>query len=151
MVLAAIRFRSAPMWRKGFAALTLLAAVACAGPAGKEGPQGPPGSPGQSPDGGTSPAALTAETCAICHGTGQIADDITFHKAAAANALARSFATITSVTIPTASPIRPTVVFTVKDAATGGNAVTGLTSFAFTVAQLDAAPTGGISNWRRAT
>lgn len=135
--------------RNGFVLAGLLAALACAGPAGKEGPAGPPGSPpdaGPTPDAG--PAALTAETCIICHGSGQLADEIVLHKAAAANALVRSFATITSVTIPSSAPIKPTVVFTVKDAVTNGNPVTGLTSFAFTVAQLVPAATGGISNWR---
>jgi OmcA/MtrC family decaheme c-type cytochrome len=137
-------------WRNGFVLIALLGAIACAGPPGKEGPQGPPGLPpdaGSTPDAGPA-AALTAETCVICHGSGQLADDIPLHKAAAANALARGFATISSVTIPTSSPIKPTVAFTVKDAATSGNPVTGLTSFAFTVAQLVPAASGGISNWR---
>ncbi|MGZ6124586.1 MAG: multiheme c-type cytochrome [Myxococcales bacterium] len=139
--------------RNSFVLIVLLAALACAGPAGKEGPQGPAGPPGSPADGGTTTdagpsAALTTETCTLCHGSGQIADDITLHKAVSANALARNFATITSVNIPSSAPIKPTVVFTVKDAVTSGNPVTGLTSFAFTVAQLDQAATGGISNWR---
>ncbi|MGZ6141749.1 MAG: multiheme c-type cytochrome, partial [Myxococcales bacterium] len=136
----------------------LALALACAGPAGKEGPQGPAGPPGSAGDAGTpgdagvagppGPGALTAETCILCHGTGQLADDIPLHKAAAANALVRSYATINSVNIPSTGVIKPTVVFTVKDAPTGGNVVTGLTSFGFTVAQLVPAATGGISNWR---
>ena len=130
-------------------------AIACAGPAGKEGPQGPAGPPGDAgvpgdagPGGPPGPGALTAETCILCHGNGQLADDVTLHKLAGANALVRGFATITSVTIPSTTPIKPVVVFTVKDAASGGNPVGGLTSFAFTVAQLVPAASGRISNWR---
>jgi len=136
--------------RSGFIAVALFAALACAGPAGKEGPAGPAGPPGTPADAGSPPdggsAALTQETCSLCHGTGQIADDITLHKAVSSVALSRNFATIDAVTIPASAPIKPTVVFTVRDAS--GAKVTGLTSFGFTVAQLVPAATGGISSWR---
>jgi len=82
----------------------------------------------------------------ICHAAGQLADDIPLHKASAANALVRSTATITSVTLPASGPLTPTIVFNVKDSS--GNAVGGLTSFSFTVAQLVPAASGGITNWR---
>jgi len=135
--------------------LLLLTAIACAGPTGKDGAAGPAGPAGPASDAGTLAdggpliqGALTAETCTICHGVGSLVDDLSFHKADAANALARSFATIISVAVPGAGAIKPTVTFTVKDAATGGNPVGGLTSFAFTAAQLVPAATGGVSNWR---
>lgn len=141
--------------RSQSAILLVLTVLACAGPPGKDGAPGATGPTGPGSDAGTLAdggpiiqGALTAETCSICHGTGALVDDLAFHKADAANALARSFATITSVTVPNSGAIKPTVVFTVKDAATGGNPVGGLTSFAFTVAQLVPAATGGISNWR---
>jgi OmcA/MtrC family decaheme c-type cytochrome len=134
--------------------LTLIAcltfAFACAGPAGKDGapgPAGPPGDAGVAGDPGT-PQALTAETCVLCHGAGQLADTTTMHKAAALPAMSRNLALITSASIPAAAPIKPTITFTVTDV--GGSPVTGLTSFNFTVAQLvptDAAG-GSIDNWR---
>jgi OmcA/MtrC family decaheme c-type cytochrome len=137
-----------------FALAALVAALACAGPPGKQGPPGPSGDAsdaGTAGDGGTTPSttALSAETCTICHGTGQIADAIALHKAVSANPLARSFATIDSITIPAAAPIKPTIVFTVRTSADPASPkVTGLTSFGFTVAQLVPAATGGITNWR---
>ena len=135
----------------GLVCLAIL--LSCAGPAGKDGAQGPAGPGGPSgtpgdggPQGSPGPVALSQETCILCHGVGQIADDVSLHKAASLNALARNVATITSVTLPSSGPMKPTVVFTVKDGA--GNAVTGLTSFAFTAAQLVPAATGGTFNWR---
>ncbi len=133
------------------------AALACAGPAGKDGtpgPAGPGGGSGAAGDGGIAgppgPVTNTAETCSLCHGVGQLVDDISFHKAISSVAVSRNFATITSVTIPGSPPLKPTVVFTVMDAATGGAPVPGLTYFNFTVAQLvPAGPGGGgIFNWR---
>src|ERR1035437_7831309 len=111
--------------RTPMAMVCLSFALACAGPVGKDGaqgPAGPSGPAGSAGDGGTAgdagpagPGALTAETCILCHGTGQLADDIALHKAVAANALVRGFATISSVTISASAQI--TVIFTVKDAA----------------------------------
>ncbi|HET7786748.1 MAG TPA: OmcA/MtrC family decaheme c-type cytochrome [Myxococcales bacterium] len=128
-------------------------AMACAGPVGKQGPPGPPGASGDAgtpADAGTpGPSALTAETCSLCHGTGQIADAIALHKAVSATPLSRSFATIDSITIPASPPIKPTLVFTVRTSPDPASPkVTGLVSFGFTVAQLVPAATGGISNWR---
>src|SRR4051812_29366574 len=140
--------------RNRLAIAALVAGVACAGPPGKQGAPGPSGAAGDAgtpADGGTPPTsnALTAETCSLCHGTGQIADAITLHKAVSATPLSRSFATIESVTIPASAPIKPTVVFTVRASADPSSArLTGLTSFGFTVAQLVPAATGGITNWR---
>src|SRR4051812_42207542 len=140
--------------RNRLAIAALVAGVACAGPPGKQGAPGPSGASGDAgtpADGGTpgTSNALTTETCSLCHGMGQIADAITLHKAVSAIPLSRSFATIDSVTIPAAAPRKPTLVFTVRvSAATTSAKVTGLTNFGFTVAQLDTAPTGGITNWR---
>ena len=153
---------AASIARAAALAAYLTFAQGCAGPAGKEGPQGPPGPVGDAgadgapgndgdagptgPTGPTGPILATQETCTLCHGAGQLADDMTLHKAAAANALARSTATITSVTLPASGALKPTIVFNVKDAS--GNPVGGLTSFSFTVAQLVPAATGGIFDWR---
>jgi len=136
--------------RNLFVALIAAAAFACAGPAGK---QGPPGPPGPGPDGGTDGGGggggqvLTAETCMVCHGTGQIADDIPLHRAAAQTGTARNFARITSVSnVGT----KPTITFTVSSSPDGDGGIAGLSSFNFTVAQL--VPTdadgGNIDNWR---
>ncbi|HEY6909135.1 MAG TPA: hypothetical protein VI356_07185, partial [Myxococcales bacterium] len=131
-------------------------ALACAGPAGKDGAQGPAGPAGDAgvagdpgAPGTPAPQALTAETCVLCHGAGQLADTTTMHKAAANPAMSRNLAMITAVSIPSAAPIKPTITFTVTDPTTGAP-VAGLTSFNFTVAQLvqtDAAG-GNIDNWR---
>ncbi|MFL5387674.1 MAG: hypothetical protein ACJ79C_03015, partial [Myxococcales bacterium] len=147
-----------------FVVVGFAVAIGCAGPVGTEGPAGQPGPEGPAgtpgPTGPTGPAgtpgtpatpgapvAITQETCSLCHGAGQLADAIAMHKAvSSAGPLVRSFAEITSVSIPATAPIKPTVVFTVKDA--GGNPVTGLVAFGFTVAQLVPAANGGIDNWR---
>jgi OmcA/MtrC family decaheme c-type cytochrome len=129
-------------------------AFACAGPAGKDGAQGPAGPTGDAGVAGDpglpgTPQALTAETCVLCHGAGQLADTTTMHKAAASPAMTRNLAMITSASIPASAPIKPTITFTVTDPSTG-SPVTGLSSFNFTVAQL--VPTdadgGSIDNWR---
>jgi OmcA/MtrC family decaheme c-type cytochrome len=136
--------------RNTVALLCLMSAVACSGSNGSNGTNGTNGTTGPSgptgPTGPTGPVADTAETCVICHGSGQLADDSTLHRALSSQALSRASAVITSVTIPSSGVIKPVVVFTVKD--TSGVAVTGLTSFNFTVAQLVPAATGGVFNWR---
>ncbi|MFL5393276.1 MAG: OmcA/MtrC family decaheme c-type cytochrome [Myxococcales bacterium] len=156
--------RAVARGRAWFVVVGFAVAIGCAGPVGTEGaagqpgPEGPAGTPG--PTGPTGPAgtpgtpatpgapvAITQETCSLCHGAGQLADAIAMHKAvSSAGPLVRSFAEITSVSIPATPPIKPTVLFTVKDA--GGNPVTGLVAFGFTVAQLVPAANGGIDNWR---
>src|SRR5512132_1047528 len=132
--------------------ICLSLAFACAGPAGKDGAQGPAGPVGDAgvagDPGSPAPQALTAETCVLCHGAGQLADTTTMHKAAATPAMSRNLALITAVSIPAGAPIKPTITFTVTDSS--GSPVTGLSSFNFTVAQLtqtDAAG-GSIDNWR---
>ena len=83
---------------------------------------------------------MVAETCTVCHSNGQLVDDAALHQELSSDAVAKNTATITSVTIPTASPIKPVIVFQVTDPA--GALVLGLTSFNFTVAQLLPASTG---------
>src|SRR6266545_4988235 len=123
------RINSALSARLTFA-LALTLASACSGDKGPKGDQGDQGDAGT--QGPTASVALTAESCVVCHASGQLADDITLHKAAAANPLAHNVATITSVSIPDATTGgTPTVSFNVKTP--GGTGVAGLTSFSFTL------------------
>ncbi len=139
------RINSAPGARLALAVAFTLAS-ACSGDKGPKGDQGDPGDGGTA--GPTGSAALTAESCTVCHSAGQLADDISLHKAAAANPLAHNVATITSVTIPNAAGAggNPTVVFNVKDST--GAAVSGLKSFNFTIARLETGGAGGIASWK---
>ena len=153
--------------RQIVAIVALALVFACAGPPGKNGDQGPAGPPGgsgpagdagvpgdagpQGPPGnpGTS-GTLTAESCALCHGTGQLADTAPMHQQAGANITARNYAQITNVAIPSGGAITPTITFWVAGQPDGGSPVSGLSSFNFTVAQLDqlGADGGNIDNWR---
>ena len=116
------------------------------GPAGANGDAGPVG-----PIGPTGLATQTAEACAVCHGVGQAFDDIMIHSTASANRLAKDTATITSVVIPSATTGgNPTINFSVKTVTAGGVSVgvTGLKSFAFTMARLETDTAGnGAQNW----
>jgi OmcA/MtrC family decaheme c-type cytochrome len=141
--------------------LALAAASACTGsngPTGAAGANGATGATGVTgatgstgATGATGSVTATAETCTVCHGTGQLVEAATMHRAIATNALVRNFARITSVIIPTSAPIRPVVTFQVNDKADfTGNPVAGLTSFNFTVAQLVTTTQGStnFTNWR---
>ncbi len=133
-----------------FAGALAIASAGCSGDKGPAGPAGPQGPAGPGLDGGAigSSGALTAESCAVCHGANkEAADAQVAHQRVATTDLARYYATITDISVP--GDGRPVVTFNVSTAPTGGTGVAGLNSFAFTLARLDdAAAGGGVQNWR---
>lgn len=124
-----------------------LALTGCSAEDGAAGPQGPEGPAGPvGPVGADGQAPLTAETCALCHGTSQLADSAAGHDAVAAAALAQGSISVTSVTVDTSTAVRkPVVRFTLKD--DKGQPVAGYTRFRFTVAKLVPAAGGEPDKW----
>ncbi|OFX24145.1 MAG: hypothetical protein A2V77_12230 [Anaeromyxobacter sp. RBG_16_69_14] len=140
--------------------MALALASACSDDKSQKGDQGDQGAPGDAgTPGPTGPEFMTAESCAVCHGTGQLeADEVALHATLKTRSLAYNVAKITSVALnqgnaATATGDNPIVVFTVKDSA--GSPVTGLAavigtvkpSFRFTMAKLVDGP-AGTKDWQ---
>lgn len=143
--------------------IVLAGALALAGCQGERGPAGAPGADGAAgqdgQDGGTGPQGpegpqgptgqvpLTAESCVVCHATGQLADSTVLHDTASAALLAKgSIQVLTADFTPAGAVVKPVVTFKASDR--NGN-LAGYGAFRVLVAKLVPATPEVPEHWTR--